>query len=189
MAIATLFVPFLPLLAKQILLNNFLSDFPSVAISTDNVDPSMTENAQRWDIDRIRSFMLVFGLISTAFDLLTFFVLLHVFHAHEALFQSTWFMVSLLTELLVVLVLRTHMPCWKSRPGRLLWTSTAAVALLAIVIPYLGAFSTAFGFTPLPAHLLAVGFAIVGVYVFTTELAKHWFYGKFDRPGAFTLRI
>ena len=189
MAIATLFVPFLPLLAKQILLNNFLSDFPSVAISTDNVDPSMTENAQRWDIARIRSFMLVFGLISTAFDLLTFFVLLHVFHAHEALFQSTWFVVSLLTELLVVLVLRTHMPCWKSCPGRLLWTSTAAVALLAIVIPYLGGFSKAFGFTPLPAHLLAVGFIIVGVYVFTTELAKHWFYGKFDRPGASNLRI
>jgi Mg2+-importing ATPase len=184
MAIATLFVPFLPLLAKQILLNNFLSDFPSVAISTDNVDASMTENAQRWDIDRIRSFMLVFGLISTLFDLVTFFILLHVFHAQEALFQSTWFVVSLLTELAVVLVLRTRLPCWKSRPGPLLWASTATVSLLAIAIPHLGSLSTAFGFVPLPPHLLAIGLVIVAAYVCTTELAKHRFYGTSDRGGA-----
>lgn len=188
MAIATLFVPFLPLLAKQILLNNFLSDIPSVAISTDNVDPSMTERAQRWDIDNIRSFMLVFGLISTVFDLLTFFVLLHVFHADEPLFQSTWFVVSLLTELAVVLVLRTRMHCWRSRPGTLLWTSTAAVALLAIIIPNLGGLSTAFGFMPLPLHLQAIGLAIVAAYVSTTELAKRWFFGTSDGSGASTLR-
>jgi len=181
MSIATLFVPFLPLLAKQILLNNFLSDFPSVAISTDNVDASMTESAQRWDIDRIRSFMLVFGLISTAFDLGTFFLLLHVFHAQEALFQTTWFVVSVLTELAVVLILRTRLPCWKSRPGTLLWASTAIVALLAISIPYLGRLSTAFGFVPLPSHLLAIGLTIVVAYVCFTELAKYWFYGASDR--------
>lgn len=184
MAIGTLFVPFLPLLAKQILLNNFLSDIPSVAISTDNVDASMTESAQRWDIDRIKSFMLIFGLISTAFDLVTFFVLLHVFHAQEALFQSTWFVVSLLTELAVVLVLRTRMPCWQSRPGRLLWASTATIALLAIALPSLGSISTAFGFMPLPPHLLGIGLAIVAAYVCATELAKCRFYGASDREAA-----
>ncbi|MEZ5844801.1 MAG: magnesium-translocating P-type ATPase [Hyphomicrobiaceae bacterium] len=180
MAIATLFVPFLPLLAKQILLNNFLSDFPSVAISTDNVDAAMTESAQRWDIDRIRSFMLVFGLISTAFDLVTFFVLLHVFHAQEALFQSTWFIVSLLTELAVVLVLRTRLPCWKSRPGTLLWSSTAAVAIVAIALPYMGSVSAVFGFMPLPPHLLGIGLAIVAAYICATELAKRRFYRASD---------
>jgi Mg2+-importing ATPase len=144
----------------------------------------MTETAQRWDIDRIRFFMLVFGLISTAFDLVTFFVLLHVFHAHEPLFQSTWFVVSLLTELAVVLVLRTRLPCWRSRPGTLLWTSTATVALVAIAIPYLGSLSTAFGFVPLPPHMLGIGLAIVAAYVCTTEFAKHWFYGASDRRGA-----
>lgn len=184
MAIATLFVPFLPLLAKQILLNNFLSDFPSVAISTDNVDSSMTESAQRWDIDRIRSFMLVFGLISTAFDLVTFFVLLHVFHAPEALFQSTWFVVSLLTELAVVLVLRTRLPCWKSRPGTLLWASTAAVALLAIAFPYLGSVSTMFGFVPLPPHVLGMGLAIVAAYICATELAKRRLFSASEPPVA-----
>ncbi len=182
MAIATLFVPFLPLLAKQILLNNFLSDFPAVAISTDNVDPAMTETAQRWNVTAIQSFMIVFGLISTVFDLLTFFVLLHVFQAHEPLFQSMWFVVSLLTELAVVLVLRTRMPCWKSRPSTLLWSSTAAVAVLAIAIPYLGDLSAAFGFIPLPIGLLGTGLAIVAAYVCATELAKHKFYAPHKTP-------
>ncbi len=177
MALATLFVPFLPLAAKQILLNNFLSDFPSIAISTDNVDEEATETAQRWSIRSVRSFMVVFGLVSTAFDLITFAVLLRFFSATEGLFQSTWFVVSLLTELAVVLVLRTHLPCWRSRPSQLLLTATVVVSILAVSLPYSGAVAQTFGFVPLPLPLLIATFLIVLLYVVATELTKLWFYG------------
>ena len=118
MAAATLYPPFLPLTAAQILLNNFLSDVPSLAISTDSVDPETVATAPRWDIKGIRSFMLVFGLVSTLFDAITFVLLKEVFHAGEAQFQSAWFLISLMTELAVVMVLRTRRPAWKSRPAR-----------------------------------------------------------------------
>ncbi|MDO9167244.1 MAG: HAD-IC family P-type ATPase, partial [Rhodoferax sp.] len=110
MALATPLLPFLPLLPKQILLNNFLSDLPSMAISTDNVDAEHIARPQRWDIGLVQRFMIVFGVISSCFDLLTFAALLLVFKASAAEFQTTWFIVSLLTELAVVLVLRTQSP-------------------------------------------------------------------------------
>jgi Mg2+-importing ATPase len=178
MALATLFVPFLPLAAKQILLNNFLSDFPSIAISSDNVDPEAMEGAQRWSISSVRSFMVVFGLVSTAFDLLTFAVLLKVFSATEALFQSTWFVVSLLTELAVVLVLRTHLPCFNSRPSRLLLVSTIIVSVFAVTLPYLVPAARMFDFVPLPLPLLLAVILIVLLFVGTTELTKLWYYGR-----------
>ena len=180
MAIGTLFLPYLPLLATQILLNNFLSDFPSIAISTDTVDPETVRTAPRWDIHRIRSYMIVFGLISTVFDLITFAVLVYVFHASQGLFQSTWFVVSLLTELAVVLVLRTHRPCWKSRPGGLLVLSTVVVGVVAVALPYLGWAAGWFSLVPLPPHLLFTGLGIAAMYIATTEVAKHWFY-RFER--------
>lgn len=128
MALVAPFLPFLPLLAKQILLNNFLSDLPSIAIASDNVDPDRVTTPQRWNISEIRRFMVVFGLVSSAFDLISFAVLFWIFHASEATFQTAWFVISLLTELLVVLVLRTRHPILQSRPSRLLFLSTAAVA-------------------------------------------------------------
>jgi Mg2+-importing ATPase len=176
MAIATIFVPFLPLLAKQILLNNFLSDIPSIALSTDNVDSEATETAQRWNIRNIQHFMIAFGLISTLFDLLTFWILLKLFNADEGIFQSTWFVVSLLTELAVVLVLRSHLPSWKSRPSRLLMLSTLGVFCAAITLPYLGLVSDAFSFVPLPLDIISAGLLIVAAYIGATELAKRWFY-------------
>ena len=151
MALATPLLPFLPLAAKQILLNNFLSDVPSIAISSDNVDPDRVARPQRWNIKDIQRFMIVFGLISSVFDLLTFAVLLLVFHAGEATFQTSWFMISLLTELAVVLVLRTHGPAFRSRPSRLLLWSTLAVAAGTFAIPFLGPLSAVFGFVPLSA--------------------------------------
>jgi Mg2+-importing ATPase len=117
MALATPLLAFLPLAAKQILLNNFLSDLPSVAISTDNVDPERVAQAQRWHVRDVQRFMLVFGLLSTVFDLLTFLVLLKLFAADEATFQTAWFMVSVLTELAVLLVLRTQKPAFRSVPS------------------------------------------------------------------------
>jgi len=178
MALATPFLPFLPLAAKQILLNNFLSDLPSVAISGDNVDPESVSAPQRWNIGEIRRFMIVFGLISSVFDLLTFGVLLQVFHADKATFQTSWFMISLLTELAVVLVLRTRKPTFRSRPSRLLLWSTLAVAVATLAIPLLGGASTAFGFVPLSARELATILAIVGGYILATEIAKAWFWPR-----------
>ena len=129
MAIAAPLLPFLPLVAKQILLNNFLSDVPSMAIATDLVDAARVTHPQRWDIRQIRRYMIAFGLISSAFDLLAFAALLLLFHVGEATFQTTWFVISLLTELGVVLVLRTRGPAWRSRPSALLlWTTVAAAA-------------------------------------------------------------
>jgi Mg2+-importing ATPase len=176
MALATPLLPFLPLAAKQILLNNFLSDLPSMAISSDNVDPEQVAVPQRWDIRHIRQFMIVFGLISSVFDLLTFGVLLYVFEAGQAVFQTSWFMISLLTELAVVLVLRTRRPALRSRPGRLLLWATIMVAAATFAIPYLPEASTIFGFLPLSAGELAAVAAVVGGYIVATEIAKTWFF-------------
>ena len=176
MALATPLLPFLPLAAKQILLNNLLSDLPSIAISSDAVDAERIAAPQRWSIKEIQRFMIVFGLISSAFDLLTFAVLLLLFQADEATFQTTWFVISLLTELAVLLVLRTRKPAFRSRPGRLLLWSTLAVAAAALAVPFLGSLSAVFGFVPLSALDVAAMLAIVLGYVAATEAAKAWFY-------------
>ena len=176
MALAAPLLPFLPLAAKQILLNNFLSDLPSIAISTDRVDAKRLETAQHWDIHDLRRFMLVFGLTSTVFDLLTFWLLLKVFAASEAQFQTAWFVVSLLTELAVLMVLRTHGPAWRSRPSMLLWTTTALVAALALVLPFIHPVAALFGMVPLSPLLLASTVLIVLGYTVATELVKSRFY-------------
>jgi Mg2+-importing ATPase len=176
MAIAAPLLPFLPLVAKQILLNNFLSDVPSMAISTDRVDAGRVTHPQRWDVTQIRRYMIVFGLLSSAFDLLTFAALLLVFHAGEATFQTTWFVVSLLTELGVVLVLRTRGPAWRSRPSDLLlWTTVAATAF-ALATPFFGRASALFGFVPLSAVEMGTVVGIVIAYLAATESAKRWFF-------------
>jgi Mg2+-importing ATPase len=167
MALATPLLPFLPLAAKQILLNNFLSDVPSIAISTDNVDPENVTGPQRWQIKDVQRFMIVFGLISSVFDLLTFAILLLVFHADEAVFQTTWFVISLLTELAVVLVLRTRGPAFRSKPS--------AISVVALAIPFLGPPASAFGFVPLSALQMGAVLVIVTGYIAATEGAKAWF--------------
>ncbi len=178
MALATPLLPFLPLAAKQILLNNFLSDLPSVAISTDNVDPEQVAKAQRWDVREVQRFMLSFGLLSTVFDLLTFVVLLKLFAADEATFQTAWFMVSVLTELAVLLVLRTRKPAFRSTPGKLLVFTSVAVAVASVGITYLVPLASVFDFVPLPWHVLAAVGGIVAAYVLSTEAAKVRFFGQ-----------
>ncbi len=172
MALATPLLPFLPLAATQILLNNFLSDLPSIAISTDNVDPELTEHPQRWRIADVRRFMLVFGLISSAFDLLTFAVLIYVFRAGEAEFQTSWFVISLLTELAVMLVLRTNRLTWRSRPGRALLWATILVGAGAFAIPFMGPLALPFNFVPLSPPQVGAIIVIVTAYIGATEAAK-----------------
>ena len=176
MALATPFLPFLPLFAKQILLNNFLSDLPSVAISADNVDAVQTRGAGRWNAAGIRRFMIAFGLVSSVFDLLTFALLLGVYHAGEALFQTAWFVVSLLTEVVVVLSLRTQGWAWRSQPRSALVITTLLVIALAVLVPYLGPMAGLFGFVPLPLPMLAALVAVVVLYTAATEMTKRWYY-------------
>jgi len=176
MALVTPILPFLPLAAKQILLNNFLSDLPSVTISTDRVDPEQIRKPQRWSVPEIRRFMMVFGLVSTVFDLLTFLVLLKVFEAGETVFHTAWFIVSLLTELAVVLVLRTHGSCFRSMPSAVLLWTTVAVALATLCLPYVTPLATMFGFVPLPWPLLATMVLIVVGYIVATEVVKNRYF-------------
>jgi Mg2+-importing ATPase len=175
MAVASLVLPFLPLLAKQILLNNFLSDIPAMAIASDNVDREWIERPRRWAIRNLRSFMAIFGSISSLFDFLTFGVLLWVYQAGPELFRTGWFVESLMTELLITLVVRTYRPFYRSRPGRLLWMSTLVMGAITLALPYLPGVAI-FDFEPLPPALLAMLLAITALYVAASELAKRLIY-------------
>jgi Mg2+-importing ATPase len=162
--------------AKQILLENFLSDLPSITISTDNIDPETVKSPERWQIKDVKRFMVVFGLISSVFDLLTFAILLLVFHAHTAIFQTTWFVISLLTEVAVVLVLRTRGPAFRSQPSRMLLWSSIVMGVVALAIPFLGPLASVFGFVPLSALQMVTVLVITAGYIAATEGAKAWFY-------------
>jgi Mg2+-importing ATPase len=179
MAAASLFLPFLPLLAGQILLNNFLSDIPAIGLADDRVDPEMVERPRRWNIQFIGRFMLVFGLVSSAFDLLTFGLLRTVFQAGPELFRTGWFVESLLTELAIALVVRTQRPAFRSQPGRLLLVSTLALVMVTFAIPFLP-FASRVGFVPLSPLLLTTIAAVTLAYVAATELTKGWFYHAHD---------
>jgi len=174
MAFASLFLPFLPLLAKQILLNNFLSDLPSMAIATDNVEPEDITKPKHWDLTYIRRFMLVFGLVSSFFDFATFGFLIYVVKASAETFQTAWFIESLVTELGIVMVVRTSKAFWRSRPSSLLLVLTLLVVLFAAVIPYLP-YADWFGFVPLPWWVMTGLFLITLMYLAASEIAKHQF--------------
>ncbi|MFT3803331.1 MAG: magnesium-translocating P-type ATPase [Burkholderiaceae bacterium] len=177
MAFASLFLPFLPLLAPQILLNNLLSDVPSLAIATDNVDAGQTHAPRHWDIGYVRRFMIAFGLISSVFDFVTFAFLLFVVGATAQVFQTGWFVESLVTELAIVLIVRTRKPFWQSRPSALLSGLTLAVAGLALAIPYLPGMDW-FGFVPLPLPVIAGLMAITVAYLAASEAMKRWFFAR-----------
>ena len=178
MAGLSLFLPFLPLLPKQILLNNFMTDLPAMTLATDSNDPEMVAEPRRWNVNFIRNFMIVFGLISSVFDYLTFGVLLLVLRAGESQFRTGWFIESSLTELFILLVVRTRRSLFKSKPGRWLWFSTLLVGLATLILPYLPGVGPIFGFVPLPPLMMALLLAITCLYVAANEVAKHIFYRK-----------
>jgi P-type Mg2+ transporter len=184
MAIASIWLPFLPLLAGQILLNNFLSDVPALGLSGDAVDRELVRRPQRWDIRFIGRFMLEFGLISSVFDFMTFGALLWL-AVSPAVFRSGWFVESLLTEILVALLIRTRRPFYSSRPGRFLLWSTAIVALLGIAVPFLPGMDSA-GFAPLSATTLAALLGITVLYAAAVELNKRRFYRNQKQPARLT---
>jgi P-type Mg2+ transporter len=183
MAGASLLLPFLPLLAPQILLNNFLSDIPAITIASDNVDPEMVEKPHRWNTKFIRNYMVLFGLVSSIFDFLTFGTLLLVFHASPEEFRTGWFVESLITELVIALVVRTRHLFFRSRPGTLLLVSTLIFIAITLVLPYLPLISV-FGFVPLPAPLMLTMLGLTGLYVLATELTKKYFYSRVENAIA-----
>ncbi len=175
MAGASLVLPFLPMTAAQILLNNLLSDLPAFGLADDHVDPEIIVRPPRWDLHFIGRFMTQFGLLSSLFDVLTFVVLLAWLHADVFVFQTAWFVESLLTELAVALVVRTARPALRSRPGKLLLWMTAGTAAVAVTVPWLPGAGW-LGFTPLRAGTMAVLLAITAAYVLAVEAFKRIFY-------------
>lgn len=175
MAAGSLFLPFLPLLAGQILLNNFLSDIPAIGIASDSVDPELVAGPRRWDIRFIGRFMVEFGILSSVFDLMTFAILLTAFRASVEVFRTGWFVESLLTELVIALVVRTRRPFFASLPGTALLWLTVGLVVVTLLIPYLS-FAGVFGFVPVPVGMMVILLGIVIAYVFSAELLKRWFY-------------
>ena len=171
MAAASLFLPFLPMLPTQILLNNFLYDLAQITIPSDNVDPAYLQRPQRWDMRRVRSFMLFIGPISSVFDFLTFYVMLRVFHAGQALFHTAWFVESLATQTLVLFVIRTSGNPFRSRPSRALTITTVAIVAIGIALPATP-LAPLLGFSPLPARFFMLLVGAVVAYLALVELAK-----------------
>lgn len=178
MAGASLFLPFLPLLPKQILLTNLLTDFPEMTIATDNVDKELVEKPRRWNISFIRNFMMTFGLLSSVFDYLTFGVLFFILHASPDEFRAGWFLESVISASLVVLVVRTRMPFFKSIPGKYLLTATLLVISVTLVLPFISVGRKLFGFAALPISFLVLMGVIVVLYIISAEVVKRVFYKR-----------
>jgi P-type Mg2+ transporter len=171
MAGASLFLPFLPMLPTQILLNNFLYDLAQVTIPTDRVDRTYIRRPHRWDIRLIRNFMLYIGPISSIYDFLTFFVLLKVFHASEQVFHTGWFVESLATQTLVIFVIRTAGNPFRSRPSPALTSTVLLIVLSGTLIPFTP-LAAWMGFVPLPATFFLYLVIATGTYLLFVEIVK-----------------
>jgi P-type Mg2+ transporter len=176
MAGASLFLSFLPLLPKQILLINLITDFPEMTIANDSVDEELTARPHRWDIRFIRQFMIVFGLVSSIFDYLTFGVLIWLGATIEQ-FRTGWFIESIVSAALIVLVVRTRRPSFRSHPSKLLVLATGAAIIVAILTPHLP-FAAALGFRVMPPHFYPIIALIILGYVAAAELTKLFFYPR-----------
>jgi Mg2+-importing ATPase len=171
MAAASLFLPFLPMLPVQVLLNNFLYDLAQVTIPTDNVDPSFVHKPRRWDISLIRDFMVFIGPISSVFDFLTFWALLTVFRGSEAHFHTGWFVESLATQTLVLFVIRTAGNPFRSRPSAPLSATVILVVLVGSLLPF-SSLASPLGFTPMPGSYFLFLVAITTSYLLLVEVVK-----------------
>jgi len=177
MAGSSLFLTFLPLLPKQILLTNLLTDIPEMTIATDSVDREMTEKPRRWNVAFIRNFMITFGILSSVFDFLTFGVLLFILHANVAQFRTGWFLESVISASMIVLVIRSRRPFFRSRPSRQLLAATLLIVALTLIVPYTP-LAVIFGFQPLNVLFLSLMGIIVILYIAAAEMAKKFFYER-----------
>jgi Mg2+-importing ATPase len=179
MAGASLFLSFLPLLPKQILLTNLMTDFPEMTIATDRTDVEMVNQPRRWNISFIKKFMITFGLISSVFDYLTFGVLLFILHATPAQFRTGWFVESVISASIIVLVIRSRRPFFKSMPGKYLSIATIAIVIATLILPFTP-LGKIFDFVHLPLSFLMILGIIMVLYILTAELAKKIFYQKIN---------
>jgi Mg2+-importing ATPase len=179
MAGAALFLPFLPMLPIQILLNNLLYDISEIAIPFDRVDPEATSRPVRWNITLIERFMLIFGPVSSIFDFLTFYALLYLFGAGEALFQTGWFIESITTQVLVVFAIRTRRPFFRSRPCGFLIAMALGIVVVAIVLPFLP-IGGWLGFVALPPLFFVYLVLVTAAYLALVEVTKRLFYRAFS---------
>ena len=184
MAGASLFLHFLPLLPDQVLMINLLTDLPELTIATDSVDTEMVDHPRRWDISFIRRFMLVFGLLSSVFDYLTFLALILLLNstgltwhsnAYQMMWRTGWFVESVISASMIVLVIRTKRVFFKSKPSNYLMGMTALVAVVVIALPYTG-FGHLLGLQPFPAYFYPILLGIMVLYIASAELAKNLFY-------------
>jgi Mg2+-importing ATPase len=175
MAAATLFLPFLPMLPLQILLNNLLYDVSEITLPLDNVDEEDLAQPKRWDMGFIRNFMLTIGPISSLFDFLTFYLLIQLFNAHESLFRTGWFVESIATQVLVIFVIRTRRNPLRSHPNRWLVLTSLAVVATAMVLPFTP-LAPYLGFTPLPLAFFGLLTVLLVLYLVMVEGGKQWFY-------------
>ena len=183
MAGASLFLPFLPLLPKQILLTNLLTDIPELTISTDRVDAEWISRPHRWDVTYIRNFMVLFGILSSVFDYATFGVLLWVFDADATAFRTGWFLESVISATLIVLVVRTRRRITSSLPSVPLVLATAGVVAVTVALPFTP-WAAALGFKPLPVSFVAWMIAIVIAYIVSAEVVKRWFFRRIGLQSA-----
>lgn len=175
-AVAAVFLPFLPMLPVQILVNNFLYDTSQITIPTDNNDIDILHHPQQWNITVIRNFMLIFGLLSSVFDLVIFFLLYHAFPVSQAQFRTGWFMESLATQILVIFVIRTRkLPFIQSKPAIPLVVSTLACLTIGWLLPYLP-FAASMGFKPLSSQIMWYICVVVVVYLICAEITKRLLY-------------
>jgi Mg2+-importing ATPase len=165
------------LLPTQILLTNLMTDFPEMTIATDRVDPEMVDHPRRWNIVAIRKFMITFGLVSSVFDFLTFGALLFVLHATRDQFRTGWFVESVISASVIVLVIRSRKPFFRSRPAKYLVLATLLTVVATVAIPYtpLGGI---LGFERLPVSFLVLIGMIVLAYIASAEIVKRVFYKK-----------
>lgn len=178
MAGASLILPFLPLLPKQILLTNLLTDFPSMAIATDNIDSEDSLRPRQWDIGFIKKFMIFFGLLSSVFDYLTFWVLLHFLKVGEHEFQTGWFLESVVSATLIVLVIRTRNTFYRSKPGKYLLSATLLIVGIVLFLPIMP-FASALGFVTVPPIFYMAMLIIVCLYLVSAEVFKKFFFKRF----------
>ena len=185
MAAATLFLPFLPMLPLQVLLNNFLYDLSELPLPADNVDEDDLARPRRWDMGFIRTFMMTIGPVSSIFDFLTFWLLLAVLQADKALFRTGWFVESLATQVLVIFIIRTRANPFKSRAHRLLAATSLAVVAIAIILPFTP-LAPVLGFAPLPLRFVVMLLGLTAIYLVLVEMVKRWFYRRLAARQALT---
>lgn len=175
MAGASLFLPFLPMLPPQILLNNLLYDLAQVTIPGDRVDGKYLQKPRKWSVALIRRYMFWMGLVSSAFDFLTFGLLLWGFGASAALFRTGWFIESLATQTLVILIIRTRGVPWRSRPSGPLAVSTLLSVAVGVILPFTP-LAPLLGFIQPPLALFVTLAALVLLYLAVAEIMKRWLY-------------